>query len=196
MKNYKTQSITLAAILIAAVGSTATLIASTMQYSNAQEEHTSTVVRDSAVVLLGGRTLPSNNFIHLYDTTPYMIMNGHIAPKLPCNDQSESPLKILIGSAPNLAPAEFETVNELSTPGEMCLYHVDVASHPDTTNGHITDIALQNPTGENIEFPSTATVVIGVNEIAPGAGEAHEGNEEGSATSNGPESTTTSNGPG
>ena len=191
MKNYKVQSITLAAILIAAVGSTSILIASTTQYSNAQE-HTSTVVRDSAVVLLGGRTLPGNNFIHLYDTTPYMIMNGHIAAKLPCNDQSESPLKILIGSAPNLAPAEFETVNELSTPGEMCLYHVDVESHPDTTNGTITDIALQNPTGENIEFPSTATVVIGVNEIAPGSGEGHEGNEEGSAT-NSTESMTTGN---
>ena len=175
MNNYKTQSITLAAILIAAVGSTSILIASTTQYSNAQE-HTSTVVRDSAVVLLGGRTLPSHNYIHLYDTTPYMIMNGHVAAKLPCNDQSESPLKILIGSAPNIAPAEFETIKELSTPGEMCLYHVDVESHPDTTNGTITDIAIQNPTGENIDFPSTATVVIGVNEIAPGAEEGHAGN--------------------
>ena len=78
MKNYKVQSITLAAILLVAVGSTSILISSTAQYSNAQE-HTSTVVRDSAVVLLGERTLPANNFIHLYDTTPYMIMNGHIA---------------------------------------------------------------------------------------------------------------------
>ena len=189
MKNYKVQSISLAAILFAAVGSTSILISSTAQYSNAQE-HTSTVVRDSSVVLLGGRTLPGNNFIHLYDTTPYMIMNGHIAAKLPCNEQSESPLKILLGSAPNLAPAEFETINELSTPGEMCLYHVDVASHPDTTNGTITDIALQNPTGENIEFPSTATVVIGVNEIAPGAETEHE---EGSGASNSTESMTMSN---
>ncbi len=88
-----------------------------------------------------------------------MIMNGHIAAKLPCNDQSESPLKVLIGSAPNLTPAEFETVKELSTPGEMCLYHVDLESHPETANGTITDIALQNPTENNIQFPSTATLV-------------------------------------
>ena len=188
MKNNKVQSITLAAILLAAVGSTSILISSTAQYSNAQE-HTSTVVRDSAVVLLGERTLPANNFIHLYDTTPYMIMNGHIAAKLPCNDQSESPLKVLIGSAPNLAPAEFETVNELSTPGEMCLYHVDLESHPDTANGTITDIALQNPTDDNVQFPSTATVVIGVNEIAPGAEAEHEGSvEEGNGASNSTES--------
>ena len=51
----------------------------------------------------------------------------------------------------------------------MC--HVDLVSHPDTANGTITDIALQNPTGDNIDFPSTATVVIGVNEIASGAEE-------------------------
>jgi hypothetical protein len=193
MKNYKAQSITLAAILITAVGSTSILFASTTQYSNAQE-HTSTVVRDSAVVLLGERTLPGNNFIHLYDSTPYMIMSGHVAAKLPCNEEGESPLKVLIGSAPNLAAAEFEILNELSTPGEMCLYHVDIASHPETANGTITDIALQNPTEDNIQFPSTATVVIGVNEIAPGGEEGHEGNvEEGSEASNSTESTATSN---
>ena len=85
---------------------------------------------------------------------------------------------------PILQPLNSKQSKSLSTPGEMCLYHVDVASHPDTANGTITDIALQNPTGENIEFPSTATVVIGVNEIAPIAGGGHEGNEEGSAASN------------
>jgi hypothetical protein len=37
-----------------------------------------TVVRDSAVILLEGKTLPANDFIHLYDTTPYMIKSGHI----------------------------------------------------------------------------------------------------------------------
>ena len=38
-----------------------------------------TVVRDSAVILLEGKTIPANDFIHLYDTTPYMIKSGHIA---------------------------------------------------------------------------------------------------------------------
>ena len=39
-----------------------------------------TVVRDSAVILLEGKTLPANDFVHLYDTTPYMIKTGHIVP--------------------------------------------------------------------------------------------------------------------
>ena len=51
----------------------------------------------------------------------------------------------------------------------MCLYHVDVASHPGGQAGIITDIAIMNPTSTTITFPSTSTVVIGVDEIAPGA---------------------------
>ena len=89
-----------------------------------------TVVRDSAVILLEGKTLPANDFIHLYDTTPYMIKTGHIATKLPCDASSTSPLKILIGQAPNLKPAVLELIKPSSTPGKMCLYHVDVASQP------------------------------------------------------------------
>jgi hypothetical protein len=167
--NRVTSSISLAAILIAAVGSTSILLANTMQYSNAQE---STVVRDSAVVLLDGKTLPANDFIHLYDTTPYMVMNGHIAAKLPCNENSESPINVLIGQAPNLKAADLELVTELSKAGEACLYHVDVESQPGAENGTITDIAIQNPTNDAVEFGSSATVVIGVNEIAPIAEEA------------------------
>ena len=101
-----------------------------LNISNAQTEGEAppseerNVVRDSAVVLLGGKTLEGNDFIHLYDTTPYIIMNGHIAAKLPCDDNSESPVKVLIGSAPNLRAADFELVSQLSVPGVLCLYHV------------------------------------------------------------------------
>ena len=128
-----------------------------------------TVVRDSAVILLEGKTIPANDFIHLYDTTPYMIKSGHLAAKLPCDATSTSPLKILIGQAPNLKPAALEFVKPLSTPGKMCLYHVDVASQPGGQAGIITDIAIQNPTSTTMTFPSTSTVVIGVDEIMPGA---------------------------
>ena len=128
-----------------------------------------TVVRDSAVILLEGKTIPANDYIHLYDTTPYMIKTGHIAAKLPCDASSTSPLKVLIGQAPNLKPAELEFIKQLSTPGKMCLYHVDVASQPGGQAGITTDIAIQNPTSTTITFPSTSTVVIGVDEIASGA---------------------------
>lgn len=158
-------------------------IASAQTETETHSEETS-VVRDSAVVLLGGRTLPGNDFIHLYDTTPYIIMNGHIAAKLPCNDDSESPLNVLIGSAPNLTAAEFELISQLSNPGEVCLYHVDLESmRGGNASDIITDIALQNPTEDAIEFGPTTTVVIGINEIMKGADEGHEGEVEGTEAS-------------
>jgi hypothetical protein len=74
---------------------------------------------------------------------------------------------VLIGQAPKLKPADMELVKELSTPGKMCIYHVDLESGPPGVNP-ITDIALQNPTANEVKFGPTATVVIGVDEISPG----------------------------
>ena len=174
MKNYKMTSISLAVVLAAGLASTSMLLASTAQYSNGQEtSQANKVVRDSQTVLLEGKTLPANDFIHLYDSTPYMIMVGHVAVKLPCDANSETPYKVLIGQAPNLVPAEFELIKELSKPGQMCLYHVDVESTMQGEHGIITDIALQNPTNTEAKFGPTATVVIGIDEIMPGA-EEHE----------------------
>jgi hypothetical protein len=148
--------------------------------------HTSTV-RDSIVVLLTDQTIPSNDFLHLYDTTPYFITNGHVAAKIPCDDESAPLLNILVGVAPDLAPAPLELVPPLSTPGELCLYHADLptpaqANATTTANATaanatmITDIAIQNPSDEDVTLPSTSTVVIGVNEIEQGA---HSHEEEG-----------------
>ena len=164
MKNSRMQSLTLAAILIAAVGSTSMLFASSLQFSNAQEEKS--VVRDSQIILLEGKTLPSKDYIHLYDTTPYLLKLGHIAAKLPCDNNNKTSLNVLIGQAPALKPADLELVKELSKPGTMCIYHVDVESGMPGVNP-ITDIALQNPTDSEVKFGPTATVVIGVDEISP-----------------------------
>jgi hypothetical protein len=144
-------------------------------------------VRDSLIVLLSDQTIPSNDFLHLYDTTPYSIRNGHVAAKIPCDDESAPLLNILVGVAPDLAPAPLELVPPLSTPGELCLYHADLpapaqanataTANATTTNATmITDIAIQNPGDEDVTLPSTSTVVIGVNEIEQGA---HSHEEEG-----------------
>ena len=147
----------------------------TYNIANAQSgQQQKNVVRDSQAILLEGKTMPANDYIHLYDSTPYMIINGHIAAKLPCDTNNTSPLKILIGQAPNLTPAELEFVKPLSTPGKMCIYHVDV---PSKAGQVVTDIAIQNPTTSEIKLPATSSVVIGVNEIAPlQGGSSSEGN--------------------
>ena len=155
------------------------------------EEHTDTfTVRDSVFALLADQTIPASGFIHLYDSTPYSIRNGHVAAKIPCDDESAPLLNILVGVAPNLTPAPLELVPPLSTAGELCLYHVDLpapgqanvtaanATAANATTTVITDIAISNPGDEDVTLPPTSTVVIGVNEIMRGA-HSHEGEEGG-----------------
>lgn len=121
------------------------------------------VVRDTVTELLGGKAIPGGDYIHLYDTTPYMIMNGHVAAKFPCDKSAETPLKIMIGKAPDLKAADMEYIKELSKPGQYCLYHVDL----DSDEMIVTDVAISNPTSKPIRFPTSSTVTVGINEIMP-----------------------------
>ena len=127
-----------------------------------------TVTRDTVTLLLEGKSIPSKGFLHLYDSTPYMIMNGHIALHVPCDSNSKPAVDVLIGQAPNVKPIEPELVKELSQPGNMCIYHVDVGSDP-AKKVIQTDVAIQNPSTQTITFPATSGITIGVNEIMPGA---------------------------
>jgi hypothetical protein len=141
-------------------------------HTDNESSHASIVTRDSQAILLEGKSLPEESYIHLYDTTPYKIVNGHVAAKIPCNDNASSSVNILIGVAPNLTAADMEFVAPLSSPGELCLYHADLVSDESNT---ITDIAIQNNSTDNIDFPSTSTVVIGVNEISSLGEDHHHG---------------------
>src|SRR5215212_6397940 len=148
-------------------------------------------VRDSVFALLADQTIPASGFIHLYDTTPYSIRSGHVAAKIPCGDDSAPLLNILIGEAQDLSPAPIELVANLSTPGDLCLYHADLpapeqanatttttttttaanstATANATDSARITDIAISNPGDEDITLPPTSTIVVGINEIEKGA---------------------------
>jgi hypothetical protein len=171
-------------MIFVTVGTATVMFASAQQQSTnatgTAAEHTEgeaggTTVRDSTAVLLAGETIPGGSFIHLYDSTPDAIASGHVAAKIPCDDNSNATLTILTGSAPNLQPAELELLPELSTPGGLCLYHADLAS--EQGGNMTTDIAVQNPGEDDVELPATSTVVIGVNKVLPGAAEEHESEE-------------------
>jgi hypothetical protein len=140
---------------------------SNMSMSTSGTTNKTTVTRDSITVLLEGKTIPGMGFIHLYDSTPYMINAGHIALHVPCDASSKPSVNVLVGSAPNLKPVQPDNIKELSQPGKMCLYHVDVNSDP-AKKVYQTDIAIQNPSDQTITFPATSGVVIGLNEVQPG----------------------------
>src|ERR671911_76185 len=173
-------------MIFVATGAITVTFVSAQQPSNAtgtaehmEGEASGTTIRDSTAMLLAGETIPAGSFIHLYDSTPDAIATGHVAAKIPCNENSNATLSILTGSAPNLQPTELELVPELSTPGQLCLYHADLAS--EQGGNMTTDIAIQNPGDEDVELPATSTVVIGVNKILPGAAEEHETGEAATA---------------
>jgi hypothetical protein len=166
------------------IGTSSVFFASAQQSTNttgtatehAEGEAGGTTVRDSTAILLAGEAIPGGSFIHLYDSTPDAIATGHVAAKIPCNEDSNATLTILTGAAPNLQPTELELLPELSTPGELCLYHADLAS--EQGGNMTTDIAIQNPGEEDVELPATSTVVIGVNKVLPSASEELHGTEE------------------
>lgn len=145
---------------------------------NPNTPHDIHVVRDSETILLAGQVIPPKDYIHLYDSSPYKIVNGHLAVKIPCDESFQPQLNVLVGQAPNLQSISLLLIEELSKPSKLCIYHADLEETapvrhvtPDIKIGTITDIALQNPGISAIELPPTSSIVIGVNEIQSGAEE-------------------------
>lgn len=147
------------------------------------------VVRNIYTLLLAHQIIPPKDFIPLYDTSPYEILNGHLAAKIPCDANSVPALQILIGHLPDVKPVQLQLVKGFSQPGNICFYHVDLGAATTTTHHNNsavvsvaggrsqqankttttinTDLVLSNPTAERVILPNTSTVVIGVNEIMP-----------------------------
>ena len=151
-----------------------------------------TIVRNIDTLLLAHQIIPPKDFIPLYDTSPYKILNGHLTAKIPCDTNYTSSLQILVGHLPDLKPVQLRLVKEFSTRGNICLYHVDLgstttmsssttaiqnnnsratgglqANKTNTTTAINTDLVLSNPTSDMVVLPNTSTVVIGINEIMP-----------------------------
>ena len=125
------------------------------------------ITRDSVILLLEGKTIPAKGFIHLYNTAPYMIHNGHVALHVPCDTSSKLAVNLLAGQVNGTFTAiQPVNIKELSQPGQMCLSHVNTNSDM-AKKIYITDIAIQNPSNQTIIFPPTGTVIVGVNGIMP-----------------------------
>src|SRR3712207_2467776 len=115
-------------------------IVATAQQTTGEGQTNATIVRDSTAFLLSGEIIPAESFIHLYDSTPDAIALGHLAAKIPCDEDSNSTLTILTGVAPDFEPAELELVQNLSTPGELCLYHADLESTQGDREEHTSEL--------------------------------------------------------
>jgi hypothetical protein len=86
--------------------------------------HNATIDTTSLAVLLSGLNLSQNQFLLLYDSTPY-ASKGHIALNLPCDSTDpRSPLfQVLVGRAPDIAATPLGYLEQVSAPPDMCIYH-------------------------------------------------------------------------
>ena len=139
---------------------------SNIAFSQQQQVQTSQP-HDSVTVLMDGKTIPGKNFIHLYDSTPSSISSGHVAAHLPCDGGGEATVQVVGGIAPDVAPLNMTLVEQMSTLGNTCMYHVDI---PQQNGTSITDIALLNPAEQSIILPAATSVVIHVSQFAAAAG--------------------------
>jgi hypothetical protein len=118
-------------------------------------------------MILSHQIIPAKDFIHLYNTYPFAIAEGLISAKLPCESDNSTHLKVMIGQIPKLQPANLSIEKDLSRPGYMCLYNIEI--QPDSTSNRntssITDIVLFNTSEERIVLPNTSTFVIGVTKL-------------------------------
>jgi len=136
--------------------------------SVAMSQNVSGIAMDT--VLLAGQTLPASSYIHLMDLSPMQLISGHLALKVPCNASGNSPIVLLVGSAPDFSKIYLnntEILSAISAPGSLCIYHFYLGSVYEQLNKPLTDIAIFNPTNQSILFPATSTAVISANKVAP-----------------------------
>ena len=102
--------------------------------------------------------LENGDYIHLIDFTPFnTTAEGHIAIKVPCDNDGKPLVTIISGVAPNFTTLDVgNAINngtldgrniDLSVEGTTCLYHGEIP------NG-ITDIALVNTSNQTLNFDS------------------------------------------
>jgi len=126
-------------------------IASSLNYVHTADEN-----RVSLTVPLHGVVLNTSQFILLYDSTPYAV-KGHIALNLPCDvSNPQAPLfHVLVGRAPNLAPAPLGYLSPISRPPDMCVYHSQFGF-----GDPVTDVILMNVSNRTLSLsgPHSATL--------------------------------------
>jgi hypothetical protein len=110
---------------------------------------------------LHGVNLSANQFILLYDSTPY-AGKGHIALNLPCdaNTPNVPMFQVLVGRAPDLAPLALGYISRISAAPHMCVYHGQFGF-----GDPVTDIVLKNISGKTISLTGPHSVAISTHEF-------------------------------
>ena len=131
------------------------------------------------------QSLRGEDFMLLEDVTPLQVVGGHVAMKVPCDSNGDTPLQVLVGSASEsgsaLVAVDLERIADLSNPGRDCVYHADLdvvhIKEDLMTLGNedvnITDIALKNSGNRRIHFGIDNGNTVTVNLLTSAGEEEH-----------------------
>lgn len=122
--------------------------------------HNATTDTASLAVLLSGLNLSQNQFILLYDSTPF-ASKGHIALNLPCDsaDLSSPLFQVLVGRAPDIIPTRLGYIEQVSAPPDMCVYHAQFGF-----GDPVTDVILKYVGNGTISLEGPHSVAITTHE--------------------------------
>lgn len=114
----------------------------------------------SVSVLLGGQNLSQDQFMLLFDSTPY-ASKGHVAMVLPCDPADPgSPLfQVLVGRVPEIVPVRLGYIPQASAPPDMCVYHAQFGF-----GDPVTDIILKYIANGTVSFDGPHSVAITAHE--------------------------------
>ena len=122
--------------------------------------HNATTDTASLAVLLNRLNLSQNQFILLYDSTPF-ASKGHIALNLPCDssDPSSPLFQVLVGRAPDIIPTRLGYLEQVSAPPDMCVYHAQFGF-----GDPVTDVILKYIANGTISLKGPHSVAITTHE--------------------------------
>jgi hypothetical protein len=122
--------------------------------------HNATTDTASLAVLLSGLNLSQNQFIMLYDSTPY-ASKGHIALNLPCDsvDPRSPLLQVLVGRIPDIILTPHGYIEQISDPPDMCVYHAQFGF-----GDPVTDVILKYISNGTISLKGPHSVAITTHE--------------------------------
>jgi hypothetical protein len=122
--------------------------------------HNATTETASLALLLGGQNLSQNQFIILYDSTPF-ASKGHIALNLPCDstDPGTPLFQVLVGRAPELIPTRLGYIEQVSAPPDMCVYHAQFGF-----GDPVTDVILKYIANGSISLEGPHSVALTTHE--------------------------------
>ena len=106
--------------------------------------------------LLNGLNFSQNQFLLMFDSTPY-ASKGHVAMTLPCDkDNPSQPMfQVLEGRAPDLFPVPLGYIKDISSVPTMCVYHGQYGF-----GDPVTDLALKYVGEGNVSLNGPYSIIV------------------------------------